>query len=175
MRNSLIISAAILSLFATSTFAEPALRANDIVEHFIKSAKLGEARAICIGTAQECANEKGAPLEALNMSVNFEYNSATLTPEAFGTLKEFAIAINDRRLGVASFKVEGHTDAYGTDIFNMQLSEQRAKAVSDTLVSFGVAPSRIESKGYGETRLVSSDAFAAENRRVEARMVLPKE
>lgn len=155
--------------------ADPAYKAEQIVQHFIKSAKLGEARAICIGTDQECKAKTEAPLEEIDMRVNFELNSARLTSDAKETLEQFATALNDPRLEIATFEVDGHTDARGTKIFNDQLSIERAKTVADTLINLGVSKDRIKTHGYGMSKPLNSDPFADVNRRVEARMVLPKD
>ncbi|MBR2623851.1 MAG: OmpA family protein, partial [Paludibacteraceae bacterium] len=48
-----------------------------------------------------------------------------------------------------------HTDSRGNDDYNMRLSERRAKSVVDYIISRGISPERIVSKGYGETRLVN--------------------
>ena len=51
-------------------------------------------------------------------------------------------------------KIESHTDARGSDSYNLKLSDNRAKSTMDYLLSQGIDPSRIESAiGYGETRL----------------------
>ena len=52
-------------------------------------------------------------------------------------------------------RVESHTDARGSDEYNMALSKRRAKAASDYLISKGIDPSRIIDKGYGETKLLN--------------------
>ena len=107
------------------------------------------------------------------MQVNFEYNSDVLTPEARETLAEFAKGLNDPRLEIATFDVEGHTDAYGGDAFNMDLSNRRAAVVSETLASLGVNPSRITAHGAGESKPIAADPYDPMNRRVNARIVLP--
>jgi OmpA-OmpF porin, OOP family len=162
-----------LGSFAGSAAAQPAYTAEEIVQMFIKSADLGKPRAICIGSAEECAAKADAPADPVNMQVNFEYNSDVLTPEARETLAEFAKGLNDPRLEVATFDVEGHTDAYGGDAFNMDLSERRAAVVSETLASLGVDPSRIKATGMGESKPLSADPYDPMNRRVNARIVLP--
>lgn len=78
-------------------------------------------------------------------------------------------------------EINSHTDSRASDDFNMDLSERRAKAVVDYLVSRGIKRSRMEYHGYGETQPVNhcsngiecSEELHAKNRRTEFR-VLPK-
>jgi OmpA-OmpF porin, OOP family len=174
-KTNIFASIAFVLLCSAASAGEPAYKADEIVDMFIKSANLGEARAICVGTSDECAVRRETPADAVNMKINFEYNSAKLTPDAAVTIGEFAKAINDERLGVASFEVNGFTDAFGTDEFNMALSKRRAETVVETLVSLGVGADRIKSNGFGEANPASSDPFAPDNRRVEALIIMPKD
>jgi len=67
-------------------------------------------------------------------------------------------------------KVSGHTDSIGTEAYNEGLSERRARAVRDYLVSKGVSEKRLSAKGYGETQPLASNDTSdgrARNRRVE--------
>lgn len=67
-------------------------------------------------------------------------------------------------------EIRGHTDAEGTDAYNENLSMRRALAVKNFFVQSGIAPSRIQARGFGETRPLmdnSSDLGRAFNRRVE--------
>lgn len=175
MRKILVPFVLSMSVFTWGAQADPVRTTEDIVQHFIKSAKLGQTRAICIGTELECKAKAEAPLESIEMRINFELNSATLSADAQGELERFAAAINDPRLEIGTFEVDGHTDARGTEIFNDSLSVQRAETVTKVLVELGVAPDRIRSHGYGKSKPLTSDPFADVNRRVEARMVLPSE
>ena len=66
-------------------------------------------------------------------------------------------------------QVEGYTDSVGSDDFNQKLSENRAGAVKDFLVSQGVSPSNISSAGFGKNDPVADNGSAtgrAQNRRV---------
>lgn len=175
MRKILVPLVLFASAFAFGVQADPVRTTEDIVQHFIKSAKLGQTRAICIGTEMECKAKAEAPLEPIELRVNFELNSANLSADAHKELERFAAAFNDPRLEIATFEVDGHTDARGTEIFNDSLSVQRAETVTKVLIELGVAPGRIQSHGYGKSRPLTSDPFADVNRRVEARMVLPSE
>src|SRR4051812_37350651 len=80
-----------------SAAADPTVKANDIVSFFVKSAKLGAARGLCIGTAQEC--DKTAPKPTgFDMMINFDLDSANLTSQAKQNLDEFAKALHNDQL-----------------------------------------------------------------------------
>ncbi|MGZ4960229.1 MAG: OmpA family protein [Methylomonas sp.] len=67
-------------------------------------------------------------------------------------------------------KIEGHTDSQGSADYNSELSQRRADAVRDFLISNGIAPERISAQGMGEDYPVASNSTAAgrqQNRRVE--------
>ncbi|MFH7001821.1 OmpA family protein [Flavobacterium bizetiae] len=54
-------------------------------------------------------------------------------------------------------KIESHTDSRANDQYNLELSDRRAKATRDYIISQGIAPERIESAiGYGETQLINN-------------------
>src|SRR5262249_19846189 len=92
--------------------ADPNMKSDDIVAFFKKSAELGHARGLCIGTEQEC--DKTAPKPAgLDMMINFDLDSANLTSQARQNLDEFAKALASDQLSGARFVVEGYTDARG--------------------------------------------------------------
>jgi len=104
--------------------------------------------------------------------VNFDFDKATIRPDAAPILEEAARAIQEEPS--IDVSVEGHTDAIGTDAYNQGLSERRADAVRDRLVELGVSPSRLSARGYGESEPVASnttDEGRAQNRRVELKVV----
>jgi uncharacterized repeat protein (TIGR01451 family) len=100
--------------------------------------------------------------------VRFESSSSQLTQESFTILNEVVeslLAYPDIRVEIA-----GHTDSTGPLGFNMTLAPARAKSVVNYLVFSGVAPARLEAKGYGPFRPIASNATKqgrALNRRVE--------
>jgi outer membrane protein OmpA-like peptidoglycan-associated protein len=67
------------------------------------------------------------------------------------------------------FLVAGHTDAKGSDAYNLILPDQRAKAVAGFLVeNFHIDPKQLVAVGFGEEKLKNSEnPLAAENRRVQ--------
>ena len=79
-----------------------------------------------------------------------------------------------KKYGGVSATVEGHTDANGSDQYNEKLSQSRANAVRDMLVSkYGIAANRLTAKGYGESKPIASNETvdgSAQNRRVVAVM-----
>lgn len=169
LRLSIAVFYSILVLAISSASADPAYKADDVVNYFEKSAK-GLTRGICVGTAQECDTEP-APAN-FDMLVTFDVNSADLTGSAKANLLEFAKALKDPRLSVARFAVEGHTDALGTEDYNQSLSVRRAQSVVSFLTTNGVPSDRFDTKGFGETKPRVEDPLDSSNRRVETRILL---
>jgi outer membrane protein OmpA-like peptidoglycan-associated protein len=100
----------------------------------------------------------------------FDYDSATLRPGATASLQKLGRLI--QRNPQAVFKVEGHTDSFGGDEYNMDLSQRRAETVKAWLVeNMNIEPDRIQTQGYGKTRLIVPGDRSVEeqqlNRRVE--------
>ena len=103
--------------------------------------------------------------------VTFAVNSTTITPAMREVLDGVAQSMIDYPNSLID--VMGHTDATGSDSYNLDLSRRRAESVSNYLVSRGVARARIESLGYGEQYPVAdntTEAGRAANRRVEIRI-----
>jgi outer membrane protein OmpA-like peptidoglycan-associated protein len=100
--------------------------------------------------------------------VLFEVDKADLKPGAERTLNKLAEVL--RNNPERTINIEGFTDSTGSDEYNRQLSERRAWAVRDALVSRGVNPERVQTRGYGENYPVASNETPAGrqmNRRVE--------
>jgi outer membrane protein OmpA-like peptidoglycan-associated protein len=108
----------------------------------------------------------------VNLWVSFAFDSAELSTDARITLDELAKALRGPRLGEKRFVLAGHTDAVGSAEYNQSLSERRANAVRDYLVTAGqVTGERLAAEGLGFSRpLNAQDPRAAENRRVEVRV-----
>jgi len=109
------------------------------------------------------------PLTIDLKGVNFDFDQATLRPDAVTILNE-AIDIL-KKYPQLRVEVAGHTDAVGTDAYNQGLSERRARTVFDFLTSNGIDASRLNGPtGYGESRPLDTndtDAGRAKNRRTE--------
>jgi len=106
---------------------------------------------------------------AIDLHIPFAFNSARLETDAQIVLGNLGKALSDPRLAAFAFTIAGHTDAVGSDAFNLDLSQRRAAAVRDWLVSrHGVDARRLTVVGYGESRLADpADPEAAVNRRVQ--------
>lgn len=105
----------------------------------------------------------------LDGAVLFDLDSSNLRPEAENALN--ALSAEIAAAGLNSFTVIGHTDAQGSDDYNMTLSENRAGAVRAYLqVQSNLAGATISARGAGETEPAASndtDTGRATNRRVE--------
>lgn len=101
-------------------------------------------------------------------NVFFSTGSAKLMAKSNKSLDEVAkLMLADESL---KMQIDGHTDSQGSDELNQALSEKRAAAVLDYLVSKGVDASRIKSTGYGEAKPIADNNTAAgraKNRRTE--------
>jgi outer membrane protein OmpA-like peptidoglycan-associated protein len=106
------------------------------------------------------------------MLINFDLNSAQLTPQAQQNLDEFAKALHNDQLSSARFVVEGYTDARGTEQYNLGLSERRAEAVTKFLYERGVSAQKVTAVGMGEANPRVADPMDPVNRRVEMRIEL---
>ena len=99
----------------------------------------------------------------------FASNSDEIREESEPTLQELADVL--RRHPDWKVSIEGHTDSIGTDAYNLQLSQKRADAVRNALVSKkGVAGTRLTTAGFGESRPKDTNDTLegrARNRRVE--------
>ncbi len=114
-------------------------------------------------------------MEALNADgsialygILFDFDKATLQQASAKQLQDVLMLLHtnsDLRL-----EIQGHTDDDGSADYNLQLSHRRAESVRQYLLLFGVEPSRLQAKGYGESMPVvpnNSEENKAKNRRVE--------
>lgn len=98
----------------------------------------------------------------------FDFDKSDLRPQAKTNIASLSKTLN--KYPDTDIVVEGDTDNAGTSDYNVSLSDRRAKAVSNHMVSLGVSGSRISDIGLGETNPVASndtDSGRQQNRRVE--------
>lgn len=103
---------------------------------------------------------------------NFETGKANLAPESFTVLDELVAYLN--RKDDERIEVGGHTDNVGTAANNMKLSEDRANTVRAYLLTKGIDPLRVTSRGYGLTQPIADNKTAegrSQNRRTEVKIL----
>lgn len=104
----------------------------------------------------------------LNTDAHFDFDKATLKPEAKARLDELMDRVKGATIQVIS--VTGHTCSMGSEAYNQGLSERRARSVSNYLVEQGVDAGLINASGRGESQPIASNETRegrARNRRVE--------
>lgn len=105
---------------------------------------------------------------AVTHGITFDTGKATIKPESMGTIHQIEAALNkDTTLKI---EIDGHTDSDGDAAGNQRLSEARAEAVKQVLVSDGVDAARLQTHGFGATKpITANDTLEgkANNRRVE--------
>ena len=105
-------------------------------------------------------------------NIFFEFGKATLKPESYAELDNVVKLLQNNE-GVR-LEISGHTDNVGSLKTNMKLSEDRAKAVVEYIISKGISSSRLEFKGYAYTQPIApntTEAGRAQNRRVEFKVL----
>jgi outer membrane protein OmpA-like peptidoglycan-associated protein len=107
------------------------------------------------------------------VSLYFGYDSARLTETSMLELTKLGQALARPQFSDVTWLVEGHTDASGSDEYNQNLSEQRARSAERYLVErCGIDPTRLIPIGKGESDLYDrEDPHASVNRRVRVRPV----
>ena len=83
-------------------------------------------------------------------NIFYDYDRATLRPESKEALDEMVQVLNDNPN--VTIEMASHTDRHGSDAYNIDLSARRARSVIDYLIEHGIAPERLQSQGYGESR-----------------------
>ena len=100
--------------------------------------------------------------------IYFDFNSYELNPESKIVIDEFFLFLNENP--TLKVSIQGHTDNIGNDNDNLILSENRAKAVYEYLISLSVDIKRVDYKGFGESKPIdtnTTEAGRALNRRTE--------
>lgn len=109
----------------------------------------------------------------IDQMVHFDFNKWNIKKDSYGILDDVASVIKANPQ-IKKIQVEGHTDAIGSEAYNMKLSEKRANSVREYLTNKGVDGSRLVSVGYGKTRPIATNKTAAgraKNRRVEFNVI----
>lgn len=120
----------------------------------------------------EVTAEVSKKLNDYAKTILFDYAKSSFKEETFPVLSAIRSILNE--YPNARFTVEGHTDSSGSNLTNQRLSDSRANAVRDYLISEGIAEDRLVAVGYGESRPIDTNETKtgrANNRRVEVNLI----
>jgi outer membrane protein OmpA-like peptidoglycan-associated protein len=111
----------------------------------------------------------------VELEVFFEYDSDRITRRARAQLAALGRALASPQLASFRYLIAGHTDAVGSEAYNIDLSRRRAQAVFEYLSeAYAIDPRRLMVVGFGFRRLKRPEApRAAINRRVEVLLIVP--
>ena len=151
-----------LLFLSTSAFSQVQVpiknaTANDLVEKLAPAEDQPKTRSL--------GNRNIVPQpKSIDLVIQFDLDSAKLKPDSMPLLSSLVEAMKNDRLAAIKFKVEGHTDAQGSEQHNLKLSQSRADSVMAYLTSQGVDKERLagEGKGFSEL-LLPEEPKAAEN------------
>lgn len=163
------IAAAVLALAATPASAQTVTPDSEIIQGLqgVTANDPGISAAILRQMAQQSlAQNPGIPyqqpdlvrklnqLAQITVQIQFALNSPIIRPESYATLGSIADAMHHPMLWNYKFLVVGNTDATGTREHNLRLSQERADAIAQALVTlFRIAPNRLEAVGLGQEAL----------------------
>jgi outer membrane protein OmpA-like peptidoglycan-associated protein/tetratricopeptide (TPR) repeat protein len=129
--------------------------------------------------APDSTYEKNIPLQPIELNASvvlknifFGFNEYDLKTASEAELDKVVQLLNDNP--VIKIQIEGHTDNIGNATENLKLSENRAKAVINYLVSKGIDAKRLSPKGFGATQPIADNKTEdgrAKNRRTELKIV----
>ncbi|MCB0654621.1 MAG: OmpA family protein [Saprospiraceae bacterium] len=110
---------------------------------------------------------------ALN-NIYFDYDESTLLPASYHELNKLLKVMREHPDWL--IQIHGHTDIFGDAVYNQHLSVQRARAVVNYLIKYGIEPRRVTYVGHGSQQPIASNAKEAGrqmNRRVEFKIIVP--
>ncbi|MFD0761624.1 OmpA family protein [Lutibacter aestuarii] len=113
-----------------------------------------------------------AKLEELFKTVYFDTGKTTFKSETISKLDEAARIMV--KYSTEKFTISGHTDSVGSKSRNQELSDSRAQAVKNYLITKGVSSGNLTAKGYGEEMPIASNNTVkgrAQNRRVDVKLI----
>jgi outer membrane protein OmpA-like peptidoglycan-associated protein len=145
---------------------DPAIKVKEA--SFLQGLRNRKTRSLSLSEREQIA-EIAATKPSIDLEINFDYNSASISTASMPSVKALGEALSDPKLKGSTFVVAGHTDGIGGDAFNQNLSERRAETIKRYLVEkYGLTSGDLVAVGYGKTKLKdSNDPTNAVNRRVQ--------
>lgn len=123
------------------------------------------AEAAAVPHAQAPAASPADEAGVVAFRINFGFNSATLPDSAHVMIDRIAQLLKEAPQ--VRLRIEGHTDAVGSDEANLSLSERRARSVAHYLATHGIAAERLKLVGKGKAEPLTADPYDPANRRVQ--------
>lgn len=173
--NSAYLTGEIVGGYAARKKRVTAAKIRPIAPHLVAdfvARQEAELRRLTAGTGIDVFRYADNVLIRLPATSAFAVGSSEVQPQFRTTLEEIARPL--KTFNQSFIDVLGHTDSTGTAEGNKRLSERRASAVADYLVSRGISRSRIATRGYGASVPLNAELTEmdrAANRRVEIRIV----
>lgn len=152
---------------------DPAVKAKEI--NFLASVRNRKTRSLSLGEREQIA-EIASTKPKIDLEIQFDYNSADISKTSLTAVQELGKALSNPGLKGSTFVVAGHTDAVGSEPYNLDLSERRADTIKHYLVEkYGIAGNDLVTVGYGKTKLKDAgNPTAPINRRVQVVNMDPK-
>ncbi|MBJ3783594.1 OmpA family protein [Devosia sediminis] len=150
---------------------------NELTEFFAQPPVENVARLYSIDEVKRSARLRDSVRRLEVGNLTFDTGAATIGRDQVQSLSAVANAMLTllERNPNETFLIEGHTDAVGSDVSNLRLSDMRAATVARVLTDFyGVPPENLATQGYGERYLkIRTEAAERENRRATIRRITP--
>jgi outer membrane protein OmpA-like peptidoglycan-associated protein len=155
-----------LSIGPQAAQPDPAVKVKEA--SFLQGLRNRKTRSLSLSEREQIA-EIATTKPTIDLEINFDYNSASISTASMPSVKALGEALSDPKLKGSTFVVAGHTDGIGGDAFNQNLSERRAETIKRYLVEkYGLTNGDLVAVGYGKTKLKdANDPAAPINRRVQ--------
>jgi outer membrane protein OmpA-like peptidoglycan-associated protein len=136
--------------------------------NFVQGLRNRKTRSLSSSEREEIA-EIATTKPNIDLEINFDYNSASISTASMPSVKALGEALSDTKLKGSTFVVAGHTDGIGGEAYNQDLSERRAETIKRYLVEkYGLNNGDLVTVGYGKTKLKdAADPTDPINRRVQ--------
>jgi len=145
---------------------------NDFVEKIFLAQKPAEAPPPPVEEMKKAPEVEQKILEKgrATLDVKFDFDKAVVKPKYYKDIQSVADVM--KKYPDLKIAIEGHTDNVGGKKYNLNLSQKRAEAIKNVMVTkFEIEPSRLTAKGFGESKPIASNSTKEgrqKNRRVEA-------
>jgi outer membrane protein OmpA-like peptidoglycan-associated protein len=155
-----------LSTDSKSAQVDPAAKAKET--NFLQGLRNRKTRSLSLSEREQIA-EIATTKPNIDLEINFDYNSASISTASMPSVKALGEALSDAKLKGSTFVVAGHTDGIGGDAYNQNLSERRAETIKRYLIEkYSLTNGDLVAVGYGKTKLKdASNPADPVNRRVQ--------